>query len=888
MAEVIGPNNEVYKTPDWARESTLQKLVELMGGKNDGPNTDVKEQNNLIKSLSDDLKNLSDGLEENQKNLKDLDDGLEDAVKDINDKFEKVGFSFQRLGESVGGFVGKVIQGTVGAAMVILGSVITSVTAKVIQLSDVFANLSQIGISLEGGTASTIARFNELGMSTRAAAEFMDDNAQVMRVMGNDAVPGVIDSFLQVTEQGQGLGLTLKDATTLLGSELSMRTQLFNLGRLDNQQKGQMIRYQAQVNKNQLEYSKMLGVSTDEMRSFVDSVLSNNQMLMANMIRLPAETSAQLTTGVSDFLSAMRAAGGEAGGEIGAAVLEAASMGAIGFSQAAFEFVTVLPSLADNFNSVIQDFNSGLIDGRGAAQAITQELGNLSESEKNRVFLLARAGDQQAQMMAKAIVQFEQSAEKFVKTGTTIEEFQKGMQALDTIQRKLRGGFDALFNNFMAGFGEGMEGIGDVMVDIGNQLQPLLANLFGMKTGVGSASEGIQSFGKLVGGKVKTAMEAFGNFIAGKIKFLQGYFDGLSFEEGIAQVKEDLIEGAKNMMKSLGTTLLDGIKNYVFTKELGTALGIGILALVTAKLGGGIIAGAGRGIGQRMVGAAGGGGAASAASGAAAGKGMTGVAGGMKAMGKSMKFLAVGARAFASPMVIAGMAVITAAIIGIGFALKLAAPGIEAFGKAIKSVFEGIGAVVESVGKAIASVVEAVGRNKTAKINAEAEAMVKTTKATTDALKELEHMDPAHMMGLATGVDMMGEALGNFKDNMDLGFFDTLKQGFAALFGAESPIQAVIRLTDEAEPVKMMDMAKAMMATNAASAGATSLDSSLTQASTSITSGDTTSTTNMTTVLQDNNKALLEELTLSRTLNTELLSVTKKTNTILKEISDKQ
>ena len=886
MAEVIGPNNEVYKTPDWARESTLQKLVELMGGKNDGPNTDVKEQNNLIKSLSDDLKNLSDGLEENQKNLKNLDEGLEDAVKDINDKFEKVGFSFQRLGESVGGFVGKVIQGTVGAAMVILGSVITSVTAKIIQLSDAFTNLSQVGISLEGGTASTIARFNELGMSTKAATDFMYDNAQVMRVMGNNAVPGVIDSFLQVTEQGQGLGLTLKDATNLLGSELSMRTQLFNLGKLDNQQKGQMIRYQAQVNKNQLEYSKMLGVSTEEMRSFVDSVLSNNQMLMANMIRLPAETSAQLTTGVSDFLSAMRAAGGEAGGEIGAAVLEAASMGAIGFSDAAFGFITVLPSLADNFNGVIQDFNSGLIDGRGAAQAITQELGNLSESEKNRVFLLARAGDQQAQMMAKAIVQFEQSAEKFVKTGTTIEEFQKGMQALDTIQRKLRGGFDALFNNFMAGFGEGMEGIGDVMVNIGNQLQPLLANLFGMKTGTGKTTEAVQSFGKLVGGKVKTAMEAFGNFIAGKIKFLQGYFEGLSFEEGIAQVKDDLIEGAKTMMTNLGKALLDGIKTMVFTKEFAALLAAGILL----KMGMAMAGGAAQGVGQRIVGAAagGGGGAASAASGAAAGKGMTGVAGGMKAMGKSMKFLAVGARAFASPMVIAGMAVITAAIIGIGFALKLAAPGIEAFGKAIKSVFEGIGAVVESVGKAIASVVEAVGRNKTAKINAEAEAMVKTTKATTDALKELEHMDPAHMMGLATGVDMMGEALGNFKDNMDLGFFDTLKQGFAALFGAESPIQAVIRLTDEAEPVKMMDMAKAMMATNAASAGATSLDSSLTQASTSITNGDTTSTTNMTTVLQDNNKALLDELTLSRTLNTELLSVTKKTNTILKEISDKQ
>ena len=76
-----------------------------------------------------------------------------------------------------------------------------------------------------------------------------------------------------------------------------------------------------------------------------------------------------------------------------------------------------------------------------------------------------------------------------------------------------------------------------------------------------------------------------------------------------------------------------------------------------------------------------------------------------------MKALAVGVRAFASPMVIAGLAVITAAIIGIGFALKLAAPGIEAFGKAIKSVFEGIAAVVKAVGDSIANIIEKVGQN---------------------------------------------------------------------------------------------------------------------------------------------------------------------------------
>ena len=54
------------------------------------------------------------------------------------------------------------------------------------------------------------------------------------------------------------------------------------------------------------------------------------------------------------------------------------------------------------------------------------------------------------------------------------------------------------------------------------------------------------------------------------------------------------------------------------------------------------------------------------------------------------------------------VAVITGALIGIGFALKLAAPAIEAVGNMIKSVLEGIGAVIESAAKGFTTLAEAV------------------------------------------------------------------------------------------------------------------------------------------------------------------------------------
>lgn len=73
-----------------------------------------------------------------------------------------------------------------------------------------------------------------------------------------------------------------------------------------------------------------------------------------------------------------------------------------------------------------------------------------------------------------------------------------------------------------------------------------------------------------------------------------------------------------------------------------------------------------------------------------------------RGMGAGMKGLAVGFRAFTAPQVIGGLAVVTAALIGLGFALKLAAPGIKAVGDAIGTIIEsiatGIGTVVRSLG----------------------------------------------------------------------------------------------------------------------------------------------------------------------------------------------
>lgn len=77
---------------------------------------------------------------------------------------------------------------------------------------------------------------------------------------------------------------------------------------------------------------------------------------------------------------------------------------------------------------------------------------------------------------------------------------------------------------------------------------------------------------------------------------------------------------------------------------------------------------------------------------------LTNLGKGLAALGKSL----------ANGAVILGLAVLTGALIGIGFALKLAAPGIEAFSKVITSVFNGIGVIIATVAESFVKLMGAV------------------------------------------------------------------------------------------------------------------------------------------------------------------------------------
>ena len=85
--------------------------------------------------------------------------------------------------------------------------------------------------------------------------------------------------------------------------------------------------------------------------------------------------------------------GGQSGSELALAFIDAAGKGALGFSDAAVGFVRALSQLNGIFQEVRQGMLTGQIDVDEARNKLSEALGNQSESTRQRLFLLARAGD---------------------------------------------------------------------------------------------------------------------------------------------------------------------------------------------------------------------------------------------------------------------------------------------------------------------------------------------------------------------------------------------------------------------------------------------------------------------------------------------------------------
>lgn len=430
-----------YRFPEWITESTglqmrdlLKELGKTLGVEEKNLKAILDAQKEAVQELQDqgkdDKKTVDDQKKRDEKLARKIDDMVEglDDVRAATEKIElevpksfrdKLADSLEADGEVILGQLGGVAEQLVKVGGVMGGALLGGagyVGSKLMEAGDTVNGLVKSGIGFNqtfasvGGTATTAtAQLGALGLGFSEAAELMKANSNVIATQGFKRFDSTMKFAADTSEE---LGMSFSDSMETFAEALASRQRLLDLSGVNQTRLNTQI---AKTTKIQTVYATALGESVDEIQAFVDGLLFNNGTLTASILRFSNTVRSDLVAGLEVFAGGLRAMGGKSGEDIAEAFLEAGAKGAIGLSDSAIGLVTALPNLAGPMNEFISGIQNGTLSQDQAnemVQGLTSNLGNLSSTEKERIRLLARAGDESAQMLANSIAQFEQSEKK--------------------------------------------------------------------------------------------------------------------------------------------------------------------------------------------------------------------------------------------------------------------------------------------------------------------------------------------------------------------------------------------------------------------------------------------------------------------------------------------
>ena len=626
MSKVQLPNNEEAIIADFALESTAKAMLLQLTALNKGIGSGSLEK--LVEYAKDAAKDS----EKFQAQTLDQQKELHKATEDLGKEFKKenakpsgnapgannappsagkVADAANKAATSLDGFnkgaaMGeKVFVGMYGAVAGLITGAAASIVLYGGMLVDSFVGLgnelnelTKVGggfrDSLAQGGMSASDAMAELSSMGIDAANTMKNMSGIMQTMNKKAFVGLVDSFMDATNSGVDLGMSLDDSVERMGAELQKRQQM---GVLDGMNQARMQKQITRSIKTQQKYASVLGESVDSLVAFTDQLITQTPVLTSSLLRFDKELRGNVIAGITDFGSTMRAMGGEEGGQIAQAMTEAAASGAMGFSESMTGYVRALPSLAGPMNDYITQIKNGTLSQEEAEQMaldMTSQLGNLSKAEKQRVFLLDRAGDAQAGSMAKAIIQFEASEKKLksISKDLTMEGVQKGSNTLTAIMKVLTGSFEAIKTNFLQGFGNMADGGAD-MAETFNKMKSIVADSigkamegFGLAGGAfGNLNKAGKSLGNQLGERLPDILTKFAEFVGMAIEALPGIWEGIkSFMSGVKTVYSIL--STTTTIALMPLKFVGGvIQGVVGTLQFGWDLLVSVFKMVGAMTG---------------------------------------------------------------------------------------------------------------------------------------------------------------------------------------------------------------------------------------------------------------------------------------------------------------
>ena len=813
------------QVPDFAMESTAQDMLaalQSLGKDGKSQQKSKKEDQKSAKELKKAVEDILKGDAQNSDAVKKL---LQEANKTLKEKGleldpEQVEKFKRDLANSERNFntlykgMRTATLGFIGFASALAIGFFNAVTSAGETLND----LTKSGVGFGDAQGSSIDALKTLSAVGIDGTTTLSSFNRAAAVLGVNTLANLNKSFDEVNKSGIDLGMTLEESAERFNEELDVRAQLGILRGLTEQQLQKESMRSMQT--TQL-FAQALGQTTDELRQFANSIVTDTNILSGSLLRFNNQTQSQMVAGLKEFGTVMKGLGGEGGAGIAQAMVEASAGGALGFSQSLVSMTAVLPRLQQTTVQLSNAMRDGTLtqeNAREIAASFGQELGNLSQGEKERIFAMERAGIEGATEMANAVRAFTASAARMEELNIDPSGVQKGTNALNAALSKIIGLFEALKFSFLEGVGS-VGGVSDAMEYLYKTVLKSLNEVFGESAGT------FEDFGRSIGEKLPQYIEKFANIISGLITFLPSFFNvvvalGKTFV-GLMEVVVPLLPVIAALTAGF-IVLKTGMAAFNFGMLMkNTFAGFNAKGFFGNLFGKG--GGAGAGVQKQIMDGAG-------ASGKAAG-GMKAFGGGfvamMKAIGTGLKVLG---KAAMNPMVWAGLGLLTAALLVMATALRIATPAIEAFGKVILnvmtgvgnivakvgeaimhiltglgnvvlSVFKGIGTVIESIGKAIASVIMGIGTAITMVI----EALTGLGEMFTNFVGVLGTLDGGQLLYAAAGITAVGAALLAMGAGALVGGIMT---GLGKLFGGDT-IGNFIKLGEVAPGiVKMSEVMK--------------------------------------------------------------------------------
>ena len=635
MAVSFNIEGQAYSFPDWSTESTSKQMVDILteiakaNGVSGKALAELKKTNeDMLKATTKANKKEEKTAEEHKELTEEQKKAIEKGFKDnqktiesegakerkatveagkkgtsIGNGIMKFGRQLESDGEELLGFVGKLgdVALGVGTALTgIVGGGLTFLASKALGVGDQLNMLAKTGVGFNSslGDANTsatqaVARLGALGVGFEGAAQMIAANSRVVATAGLKRFENTMKFAADTSEE---LGLSFEDSMGQFGEALQRRQKILNVGNIDQTKLNKQVQT---TTRFQMAYATALGESTEEIQAFVDQLISNNGMLTASFLRFGDSVRSDLVAGVEVFASGLAALGGSGGQALAEAFTEQATMGAIGLSDAAVGMVQALPRLAGPMNEFRKAVEDGTLTQSQAdemVQGLVSDLGNVSDSEKDRIFMLARIGDESAKQMAQAITQFEQSESKMKEvnemlgTGFNMDTVQKGTNAFNKVVAQATSGFSSAFYSLFADpeiTGALEDGLKEIMDIFG----------FGVDDASGAA-QGMADMGKDLAKKVLPALKSGIEVVVkmfeklrdylGKFQTDAGFDFGAMFNDVVGKIKGALIDGLLSGVKYL----IGAIFLYSASKQALSFLG-GLVKKGGSKLISGIMGGGG-------------------------------------------------------------------------------------------------------------------------------------------------------------------------------------------------------------------------------------------------------------------------------------------------------